>query len=182
MNVALSWDLFIIVFGALILAYSFIVGRKQTVKIIAATYVAFLASDGLGYFIQDTVGFRIPSMLLGFNAESAAVLTTILLFIFFVVVLSRHETFDITMSDSSGTIMYVLSTIFVGILSALLIVSGILFFLAGNHFSVFGGNFRADTIAQIASQSTIATQLIQYFHVWFFLPALSLVVYSMFRK
>lgn len=182
MNITLSWDLFIVVFMALVLAYSFIVGRRQTVKIIAATYVAFLAADGLGYFVRETIGFKIPSMLFGFNAESAAILTTILLFILFIVLLARHETFDVAMEDNPGTIVYALSTLFVGALSALLMVAGILFFLSGNHFSVFGTNFRADLIAQIVSQSNIAQRMVDYFHVWFFLPALSLVLYSVFKK
>jgi hypothetical protein len=36
MNLTLSWDLFIIVFFALVVTYSFIIGRKESMKIIVS--------------------------------------------------------------------------------------------------------------------------------------------------
>lgn len=182
MDIRLSWDLFILVFLAMVLAYSFIVGRKQTVKIILATYVAFLAADGLGFFIRDRIGFRIPAMLFGVDSISAGVLTSIILFMIFIVVLARHHLFDVSYEDNSGTFVYTLTTIYIGLLSAALMLACILFFLSGNTFTIFAQGVDPSAIFQITSQSWLARLIIDWFHVWFFLPALSLVVYSFFGK
>ena len=48
MNVTLTWDLFIIVFFAVIITYSFIIGRREAIKIIIATYIAIVAVQGSG--------------------------------------------------------------------------------------------------------------------------------------
>ena len=48
MNLNLSWDLFILVFFAVVVAYSFIIGKNQTLKVILGTYLAVLCADGMG--------------------------------------------------------------------------------------------------------------------------------------
>ena len=182
MDIRLSWDLFILVFLAMVLGYSFIVGRKQTVKIIIATYVGFLAADGLGFFIRDRIGFRIPAMLFGVDSISAGVLTSIILFMVFIVVLARHHLFEVNYEDSAGSVVYLLTTIYIGLLSAALMLACILFFLSGNTFTIFTQGTDPGAIFQITSQSWLARMIIDLFHVWFFLPALSLVVYSIFGR
>jgi lipoprotein signal peptidase len=52
MEINLSWDLFVVVFFTVIIAYSFIIGRNQTLKIIIASYIAILTSDGIGNLIE----------------------------------------------------------------------------------------------------------------------------------
>jgi hypothetical protein len=61
-NLRLSWDLFIIVFFGVIIAYSFIIGRNQTLKIIIATYMAILTADGLGNLFQTYLLPTAPSL------------------------------------------------------------------------------------------------------------------------
>ncbi len=48
MNIQLTWDLFILVFFVVIVAYSLIIGRGNTLKVILGTYVAALAADAFG--------------------------------------------------------------------------------------------------------------------------------------
>lgn len=182
MNLQLSWDLFIIVFTAIITAYSFIIGRRQTIKIIMAVYVAFLAADGLGYFIKETLGYRIPSAAFGFDPASAAIVTTILLFILFIVILARHSAFEVLVEDDSGGVAYFLSTAYTAILCALLMVSGILFFLSGNSFTIVNQMANPTMINAVSAQSNIAHLIIEYFHVWFFLPAFSLIFFTFVQK
>ena len=52
MEINLSWDLFVIVFFTVIIAYTFIIGRNQAVKIIISTYIAILAADGVGNIVE----------------------------------------------------------------------------------------------------------------------------------
>ena len=60
MNIVLSWDLFIVVFFSVIIAYSFIVGRNQTIKIIIGTYMATLAADGVANLAHKYLGGPTP--------------------------------------------------------------------------------------------------------------------------
>ena len=48
MNIELSWDLFVLVFFVVIMAYSLIIGRDNTLKVILGTYVAALTADAAG--------------------------------------------------------------------------------------------------------------------------------------
>lgn len=182
MNIQLSWDLFIIVFTAIITAYSFIIGRRQTIKIIMSVYIAFLAADGLGFFIKETLGFRLPSLAFGFDPASAAVVTTILLFILFIVMLARHNAFDVLLDDELSGMPYFLSTSYTALLCALLMVACILFFLSGNTLTVIGQIVNQTMINTVTAQSGIARWIVDYFHVWFFLPAFSLIFFSFVQK
>jgi hypothetical protein len=55
MGLELSWDLFIIVFFGIVVAYSFIIGRNNNLKVILATYVAALAADAVGNLFANTL-------------------------------------------------------------------------------------------------------------------------------
>src|SRR3989344_9420100 len=61
MDLTLSWDLFIVFFFSVITAYSFIIGKHQTLKILVAVYIAILATQGIG------------NVLMRFSAESEPV-------------------------------------------------------------------------------------------------------------
>ena len=52
MEINLSWDLFVIVFFTVIIAYTFIIGRNQSIKVIISTYIAILAADGVSNLID----------------------------------------------------------------------------------------------------------------------------------
>lgn len=147
-----------------------------------SVYIAFLAADGLGFFIKETLGFRIPSVAFGFDPGSAAIITTILLFILFIVILARHHAFDVLLDDESSGIAYFITTAYTALLCALLMVSCILFFLSGNTFTVIGQMVNGTMINAISAQSSIAHWIIDYFHVWFFLPAFSLIFFSFVQK
>ena len=56
MNITLSWDLFVIVFFAMVVAYSFIIGKHESVKIIIATYIATVAVQGMGNILERLTG------------------------------------------------------------------------------------------------------------------------------
>jgi hypothetical protein len=52
MFLTLSWDLFIIVFFAVIITYTFIIGKTEAVKIILASYISIVAVQGIGSLLQ----------------------------------------------------------------------------------------------------------------------------------
>lgn len=167
---------------ALILAYSFIIGRKQTMKIIIATYIAFLASDGLSYFLKNTIGFSVPAKIFGFSQPNAAILVAILLFIIFIVIMARHHAYDVNIEDGVADAKYMITTSFAAVLSAILIVSCVLFYLSGNTMTVLDEHVSKSSILAVARQSEIAKAMVDYFYVSFFMPAISLIAVSFLGK
>jgi len=182
MNITLTWDLFIVVFVAMILAYSFIIGRKQTMKIIIASYIAFLAADGLGYFLKNTVSFAIPAKMFGVDPANAAIMTSLILYVVFIVILSRHHTFDVNVEDNGADLAYFITTSFAAFMCAVLMVSSAMHFISGNSLTAISDNSSNGMLEMFASYSEIAENLVDYFYVSFFLPALTLVGISMFDK
>ena len=55
MDLALSWDLFVVSIFTLILAYSFIIGIDRTIKTVIATYLGLLTADGLVNIIDKHI-------------------------------------------------------------------------------------------------------------------------------
>src|SRR3989344_5828689 len=60
MDLTLSWDLFIAFFFAVVTAYSFIIGKHQTLTILIAVYIAILATQGLGNIVVRFSGQAEP--------------------------------------------------------------------------------------------------------------------------
>ncbi len=182
MDIKLSWDLFVIVFLAIIMAYSFIVGRKQTIKIIIATYVSFLASDALALFLDKTVGFKIPAKVFGFDPIMGAIVAKILIFITLIIIFSRHHAFDIGVDDGVSDPAYLLSTAFIGFLSSILMVSCMLYYISGDFLTALTSAKQLGILAEIEMQSELVQKILTYFHVWIFLPALSLVTLTFMQR
>ena len=51
MDLTLSWDLFIVFFFSVVTAYSFIIGKHQTLTTLVAAFIAILATQGLGHVL-----------------------------------------------------------------------------------------------------------------------------------
>lgn len=182
MNISLSWDLFVVVFFAIILAYSFIVGRKQSIKIIIAIYVSFLTADAAGHFFGKTIGYSIPAKLFAMDPMLTAIVIKSLMFIVLIVLLSRHHAFDVQIEDGNYELGYVLSTIFVGILAAALILTTIFYFTSGNTLTLLMENRAPTSLASIRSQSEFARKIIDNSYFWFFLPTLSLITLMFWNR
>ena len=101
MDLKLSWDLFVIVFFAIVTAYSFIIGRKDTLKIIIGTYIATLSADGFGNifqrFIGDTAFFEKLVKFVGYGSGAADLssIIKIILFIAMIVVLTIYGDYEV---------------------------------------------------------------------------------------
>ena len=55
-NLTLSWDLFIVVFFAIIVSYSFIIVQHQSMKVIIASYIGIIATQGIGNVLARLMG------------------------------------------------------------------------------------------------------------------------------
>ncbi len=184
MEINLSWDLFVIVFFTIIIAYTFIIGRNQAVKIIISTYIAILASDGIGnlierYFLGDSPVIQTLDFT---TTEGKLVLTKIMIFIFSIVLITTRGKFHINMSRSSSMIVRMVLALTYGILSAGLITSTVLIYASGASLVQESSIIINDAVLGIYRQSQLVRLMINNYSVWFSLPAIAFVVSSFFGQ
>ena len=179
MNIALSWDLFVIVFFVIIIAYSFIVGRNQTIKIIIGTYMATLTADGIANLAYQYLGGPTPivKFLGGASAEEIMIGMKILIFIVVMVIIAVRGGFQVSILNEQKLPVRLLTTFLFGILNAGLIVSTLLLYVSG--LSLIGAAGFATTTTNFAVDSMVIQLMIQNYSLWFSLPAISLVVISL---
>ena len=186
MNITLSWDLFVIVFFVVIVAYSFIIGRDNTLKVILGTYVAMIAAEASGnLFEQYFSGSEIFMKLLKFatvaNEQEAVVLVKVLIFVVLVILFAVKGAFDVsTVEDRSAIIRFALSIIY-AVMSAGLIIATILIFVSGVPFFVGTGQ-EAATVAiwDIYNKSQLIRTIVQHSYLWFSIPALAFLLHSLY--
>ncbi len=178
MNIGLTWDLFVIAFFAVIIAYSFIIGRNNTVKIILGTYVGALAADAAGNLFGTYFGGS--SMFLsalhtaspGSNPESSAAMFKLILFIVIVIILAVRGGFTVDSNIGKSTTAKIIMTGFFGFLSAGLMISTVLMYVSGISFIAGGAQ---GGITSFTAQSPFVQNMLKYYNYWFLLPALSLI-------
>jgi len=182
MNLVLSWDLFITIFFAIIVAYSFIVGKNQTIKVVLCAYLAILFADGIGNLVEFHLSGKSPLLDLVIQklGEDMFVLGKVILFVFTTVFLTVRGGFAIDMPEEKGFAKLVLTFVF-GFLSAGLIVSTILMFVSGYSLISGGPDIASSTLAEIRNQSQLVGMMVDHYNWWFSLPAFTFLVFSLLR-
>lgn len=185
MNITLSWDLFVLVFFVVIVAYSFIIGRDNTLKVILGTYVAALAADAAGnlfahYFMGAPLFTDIVRLAeLGNDAE-VVVFTKVMIFVVLVILFAVKGAFTVETDEGGSPVIKMVLSVFYAVMSAGLIISVILVFVSGIDF-VGGGNDQTTTTAlfTISNKSQIIKAMLDYTYIWFSLPALAFLIHSL---
>jgi len=176
MQVLPTWDLFILVFFAIIIAYSFIIGRNSTLKIVIATYLAILTADGFGNLLDQY--FLTPASIADptsiFGPESL-IIFKILIFVLVILLVTVRGSFFVAMDRERSIIINLVTTGAFGFLSAGLIISTILVYISGG---VFVGNAIAAAGVDITADSLLAGLMTENYDIWFALPAVAFVVMS----
>ena len=180
MEISLSWDLFVIVFFTVIIAYSFIIGRNQTLKIIISSYIAILAADGVGSLIERYfIGAEPVVPGLGFaQGESSLIVLKIVIFVFTIVLITTRGRFQINMGSSNSSLMSLALTLTYGVLSAGLITSTILIYASGISLLAETAAAMNQAVLNIYKESQLVRLMINNYNVWFSLPAITFVVSS----
>ncbi len=182
MTISLSWDLFIIVFFSVIIAYSFILGRNQSIKIIISSYIAILAADGIGNLVERY--FLGPNPIIrtfDFSSnEGKIILFKIIIFIVSVVMITTRGKFDINMEKSTSIAMRIVLSLAYGVLSAGLITSTILIYASGTSLVQESSQIMNQAILEIYQQSKMVRLMINNYNAWFSIPAIAFVASSFF--
>jgi hypothetical protein len=178
-NLRLSWDLFILVFFAIVIAYSFIIGRNQTIKVIISSYMAILTADGLGNLLETYLLPAAPT-LQGEMGEQALVLIKIFTFVLAIVILAIKGGFVVDVAPESSLPARILGNLGFGFLNAGLMVSTILVYLTGGSFVM--GSVRNSLETNLYQESQFVQTIVDNYNVWFALPVLALVLVSLFQR
>jgi len=181
MEINLSWDLFVIVFFTVIIAYSFIVGRNSTLKIIIASYIAILASDGIGNLIEHfLIGDKPLINLLDVTTnENSLIVIKIFIFVLTIVIIATRGRFAINMEKTKSPIMNVILNLTYGVLSAGLITSTILIYASGTSLvQETATPMVSQAILQMYKSSYMVQMMINNYNLWFSLPAITFVISS----
>lgn len=186
MNVELSWDLFVLVFFVVIVAYSFIIGTNNTLKVIVGTYVAALAADALGNLLGKALNDS-PALdpVLAFaqvgTESEAVVFVKVIAFVLMVILFAVRGAFEVdAIEDRSFPVRTIINALYAG-MSAGLIISVILVFVSGVSF-VGGGNPETPGTAlwDLYNQSQLIRSILSNAYLWFSVPALAFLVHSIY--
>ena len=178
-NLRLSWDLFILVFFGIVIAYSFIIGRNQTLKVIISTYMAILTADGLGNLIKTYLLPAAPT-LQGEMGDQAMVLIKIFTFVLVIVILAIKGGFRVDVLPERSVVTRVLANLSFGFLNAGLLVSTLLVYLTGGSF--VSGSIPAGFTTSLYQESLFVKSIVDNYNVWFALPVIGVVLVSLFQR
>lgn len=173
MDLTLTWDLFVIVFFAVVMTYSFIIGKHESVKIIIATYIAIVAVQGIGNLLARYSDQSQPMFsMLGLTVDITLLATTkLVLFVAAIIILAIRGSFEIEFKRDPGSAIDPVLTGIFGFATAGLLLSTLLNYVA--DVPLLSKNIaEAATIASIVQQSPLMATMVTYQDLWFALPAL----------
>lgn len=183
----LSWDLFVIVILIAIVAYSFIIGRENTLKVIIGTYIAILTSDAFGNLFSEYISKSKPfyQFLRLFGAQSpehALLIFKVILFVGVIVLLTLKGGFEVKKEGSPGGIVGLITHVIFAFLSAGLIVSTLLTYAAGGSFVLGTASITSGALSGIYNSSRLVKLILDNYNLWFSLPAVAFVLWSLLKK
>lgn len=183
MNIALTWDLFILAFFVIVVAYNFIVGRNKAMKIILGSYLAILAADGFGNLFTKYIGTSplIEKILRVFSIgglDKAEISVKIITFVIFVVLMVIKGGFKVHAGDDFHGIIGAIMLLVFGVLSASLMMSAVIVFISGGSFVNMNAIPIDPTLYDFYQSSRFAKILVQHYNVWFVLPAVVFLLTS----
>ncbi|MEK7544813.1 MAG: hypothetical protein AAB551_01655 [Patescibacteria group bacterium] len=181
MNINLTWDLFILVFFGIIVAYSFIIGQNNTLKIILGTYVSALAADAAGNLFGQYLGKSQPFLKAASNIgiqdqSDAMIFMKVTIFILLVIVFTVRGGISVDLKLAKSVFSRMILTGLFGFLSAGLIISTVLMYVSGLSFIAGGASVGQTSITAFSGQSPFVQQLLTYYNFWFFLPVIAILV------
>lgn len=177
MPLTLSWDLIVIIFFAVIVAYSFIVGKDESVKIIIASYISIVAVQAIGNLLgmlttqsSSSSSYSIMSML-GFDIGPDIVsIIKLILFVAIIIFLAIRGGFDMDYTQEIGGIWDPVITALCGFLTAGLLLTALLTYVSAKP--ILDSTLSSAPLLQpLLAGSTLVTFMVEWQNLWFCLPA-----------
>jgi len=180
----MSWDFFIAVFLALVIAYSFIIGKHESVKVIVAAYVAIVAVQGI-----ESFAIRYAPLITQSLANLHLTLTPFVvaliklgLFILAVILLTLRGGLAVSYEGEPGMVTNTAITGLLGIAKAGLLLSTLTTYVAGVPLMHGTAVAVAPWLVPLLEQSVILRVILDYRDLWFALPAFTLLLVDLLSK
>jgi hypothetical protein len=183
MPLPLSWDLFILVFFAIVMSFNFIIGKDQAMKVIIATYIAIIATQGIGSILIRLMGDSqqvFQSVGIPFDITLLS-LAKIFIFALCIILFVTKSGIDITHNKDTGTILTIVYTGLFGFSLSGLIVSTVLTYAAGNGIQG-SGMISPGATMPLLGNSTLLSLMTLNQDLWFTLPALLIVAVGLVHR
>ncbi len=161
LQLSLSWDLFIVVFFAIVMSYCFIIGKQKSMKIIIAAYISIITVQGIGYTLSRVLlnsGMTLETIGIPIDITMIA-LAKIFLFALCIIIFVLRSGIEVSYNKETGSILTMAYTGLFGFSAAGLIVSAILTYAAGNGIQ----------------GSTLTQLMILNQDLWYTLPAFLII-------
>ena len=168
--------MFVIVFFGLVISYSFIIGKHESVKIIVFTYIAIVTGQAMGNMIQR-LSYNSEPLLSSFGLTVDITIldsTKMIIFIATIILLAIRGGFDVKYNNESNQITNTILTGAFGFATAGLLLSTLLNFVAGTPL-LESGITQSNSLTPIVEQSKLVFTMVHYQDLWFCLPAILLV-------
>lgn len=179
MTIIPTWDLFILVFFIIIITYSLIIGRSQTVRVMISSYVAVLTADGIGNLVHKLFFAEEAWFALVGVENNFIVLAKVFLFAGIIIIMMLKGSFTADITDGDSSVLSFLLTGTMGLFCATLMVSTILIFIAGGSFLIgYDMQSNSELVNSIYQQSSAARVLLDNSSLWFSLPAIAFIIGS----
>lgn len=169
---SVSWDLFIVIFFAIVMSYVFIMGKEQSMRIIIATYVSIIAVQGMGNVLATMLsssGLTMQSLGIPVDMTMIA-LAKIFIFALCIIVFVLRSGIDVSYDKHVGSILTMVYTGLFGFATAGLLISAILLYAVGT-----GTEGATGIITPLAASSLLMQLMLQNHTLWYTLPALLII-------
>ena len=186
MDLTLSWDLFIIFFIAVVTAYSFIIGKHETLKILVAVYIAILATQGIGNILarfssESEPVYRILKVMgVTLNLSSLS-LFKLIIFVAAIIWIALKGGFAMQYGKSHGSFLTLVATGLFGLATAMIIITALLTFIAGAPLLDPTLGARAILLPLMQSSALVQVVVLNQ-DLWFSLPALLLIGFGLLKE
>ena len=174
MVVAVTWDLLIIVFLAIVVTYSLIIGRHEAVKVLVASHIAAFAAQGIGMGLIEGNAAAAPILqTLGFTIGPTTIITVKLIaFISLLVATAIHGGLSSDYEEASVLDTAIAASL--GMATAAFLLLNLLAIL-GDSSPLSTTIAETPALLPLFSQSMLAATLTSLQSLWLVLPALLLI-------
>ncbi len=177
MEISLTWDLIVIIFFAIVVAYSFIVGKDESVKIIIASYISIVSVQAIGNLLEMLNG-QSASMLdmLGFGLSMDVIsIIKLVLFTAMIIFIAIKGGFEMEYAKDLNGVWEPIVTGALGFVTSGLLLCGLLTYIAAKPL-LDSTLAQAPLLQPLLQNSTLVHAMVDYQNVWFCLPAILLLV------
>lgn len=185
MQINLTWDLFIIVFFIITIAYSYIIWANKTLKLIFWSYISILVSDWVWNLIIKWTTMFGPMLWFTWLSswDSIIIITKISFFLLWMVVLWTNSNFNVKMPEWVSWIKKIFALLFFSLMNASVFVATILVFVAWWSFlSEQWVKMMTLSLSNIYHNSYIVQLIILNYNLIFIIPIVTFIALSYKRE